>query len=59
MTIFHQRYVWLVEMRHPDGRWSATVGVRLTKHEGRAELRDWRRRNPTDRFRLVRYRAAQ
>lgn len=49
--------VWIVEMQ-PDrqGNWHATVGVRLTKENGYAELRDWKERNPYDGFRLVRYR---
>jgi hypothetical protein len=47
--------IWLVE--HWDaGRWWPTVGIALDHPAGRAELADWKAKNPDDRFRLVRYR---
>lgn len=45
--------VWVVEM-HTGRRWEPTVGVRLTREDGRAELRAWRSRN-VGRFRLSAY----
>lgn len=52
-----QPSLWVVEMRgtYPFTQWRATVGVRLTRGEGRNEQRIWQRRNPTDQFRLRRY----
>ena len=47
--------VWIVEMFWRS--WGATVGVALTREDGREVLRDWQRRNPTDRFRLRAYAA--
>jgi hypothetical protein len=47
--------VWIVEM-HIAGRvWGATVGIGLVRSDGRLELREWQKRNPHDRYRLVRY----
>lgn len=53
-------YVWIVEILHSDFEhkdWRPTVGCRLDKRLARAELKDWKRRNPCDRFRLTRYTA--
>lgn len=48
--------LWVVEMQDDKQReWHATIGARLTKEDGRAELRDWKDNNPYDRFRLVKY----
>lgn len=46
--------IWIVEMWDGDG-WAPTVGCKLCRAEGRYELLDWRKRNPDDRFRLIRY----
>jgi len=51
--------VWIVERLAPSGRWHPTVGGALERVSARQEIRDWRVRNPTDRFRLVRYVAAR
>lgn len=51
-----RRYVWIVELLYEDqSEWHPTVGARLARIDARRELQDWRRRNPDDRFRLVRY----
>ena len=53
--------IWIVEMRHfteehhRPWRWYATVGVALSRAEGRHETADWQTRNPDDKFRLVSY----
>lgn len=39
--------------------WSPTVGAALNRADGREKLKDWRTRNPCDRFRLVRYERLQ
>ncbi len=49
--------VWVVEMLC-NGKWFPTVGVKLTRKDGLDEKRDWKRRNPDDRFRLRRYHPA-
>lgn len=46
--------VWIVEMRLLAG-WQPTVGTKLSRDEGRSELRSWQRRNPDDKFRLRKY----
>ena len=51
------RMIWLVEASYDHGPWHSTVGVALTRSEGREVLRDWHARNPDDRFRLRRYAA--
>jgi hypothetical protein len=48
-------HVWIVEMMSDSGRWCPTVGCRLEKPDARNELADWKKRNPSDRFRLMRY----
>lgn len=50
-------YLWVVEMLCGD-KWHPTVGVRLTREDGRDELTCWRRRNADDKFRLVKYERA-
>lgn len=52
------RGLWVVEL-FVYGRWEPTIGVRLTRDEAREEMQSWRRRNPTDRFRLRRYTAPE
>jgi len=53
-----QRYVWIIEhWWDRDDRWSATVGIALTRDAARVRLNQWRERNPDDRFRLARYEA--
>lgn len=52
-------HVWIVEMLHAGlSEWHSTVGCKLTKQDGLREMRDWRDRNPNDRFRLKRYAAS-
>lgn len=51
------RYIWVVEMEgEHNGRWSPTVGVGLNERDATEMKRQWRKNNPTDRFRIVRYR---
>jgi len=48
--------VWVVEMWSEINRkFEPTVGVRLTRDEGRIELRAWSVRNSSERFRLKKY----
>lgn len=48
--------VWIVEMWNGlSSRWEATVGVSLTRSDGRIELLRWRDDNPSDDFRLRPY----
>lgn len=51
--------IWVVEMRCPltGNSWEPTVGVGLTREYGREVLKEWRRRNPVDKFRLIKYEA--
>lgn len=49
------RYLWVVEMWNEDKcRWEATVGARLSRNDGREELKDWRQNN-CGKFRLCKY----
>jgi hypothetical protein len=51
------RILWVVEMKSEvTGHWGPTTGVRLTRSEARQALRIWRDRNPSESFRLGRYR---
>lgn len=54
-TTKRNAHVWIVEMRGENGRWDSTVGVMLTRDEGRYELQRWRLHNPDDKFRLMKY----
>lgn len=58
-----QRFVWVVEVRWLDGfsslKWNPTVGVGLTREDGRNALRGWKYRNVSAQFRLVKYLAAR
>lgn len=48
--------IWIVELRDPDsGEWLPTIGAALNREDGRCEVRDWRRLNPGDCFRLREY----
>ena len=38
-----------------NGKWKPTIGVGLTKIHGQWQRREWRRRNPDDKFRLRKY----
>ena len=46
--------IWVVEMCI-EGRCGPTVGVAFNRADGRAELKRWRKDNPSDLFRLVAY----
>ena len=55
-----KRCVWVVEMwaartKYGPEVWGPTVGSALTRDDGRVVMADWKARNPTDRFRIVRY----
>lgn len=48
--------IWVVEMWFDAAhRWEPTVGVGLTRKEGRRALAWWRIRNTVDKFRLRPY----
>lgn len=51
--------VWIVEMFHDTrdgwGKWSPTIGIALNRKEGREVLKQWRSRNPFDKFILTKY----
>lgn len=51
-------HVWIVEMK-ADGEscYTPTVGCKLTRADALIELREWRGKNPDDRFRIRKYRA--
>ena len=52
-----RRYVWIVEMK-VGRKWETTVGAGLNRVGARRELAEWREANPWDKFRLVKYCAA-
>lgn len=51
--------VWIVEMDESGitgvARFAPTVGVALSREDGRAKLEEWRANNPGTAFRLVHY----
>lgn len=51
--------IWVVEMLMDAWRrpvlYEPTMGVGLTKADGKKELALWKGKNPSDRFRMVRY----
>ena len=50
------RFVWVVEIKcFLVRQWEPTVGVGLTRIDGREVLKKWKRRNPCDKFRLRKY----
>ena len=51
-----KNFVWIVEMRDGAGS-NPTVGVALTRLAAEDIERDWRQRNPDDKFRVVKYEA--
>jgi len=51
------RHLWVVEMLEPFGKWHQTTGAGINRENGRWKLREWRRRNPDDKFRLRKYEA--
>jgi hypothetical protein len=60
------RWVWVVEINFARGDcggrsfpWSPTLGVQLTRSQGRKELARWREGFPADRVRLTRYMAQE
>ena len=51
--------IWVVELWNVNrGRWEPTVGLGLSREDGRREIAEWREMNPEDRFRLVKYERA-
>ena len=57
-----RKRVWIVEVKYYDPgviwsqtAWHPTVSCALTQEDGKRVLRDWRKRNPDDRFRLICY----
>jgi hypothetical protein len=50
----NRRNLWVVELLE-YGVWHTTVGVRLSRQDGREEIAEWRLHNPTTKFRLVKY----
>lgn len=54
----HDNTVWIVEIDFEDDKgWTPTVGVALTRADGRVELQDWLAKNPgyNERLRLRKY----
>lgn len=48
--------VWVVEaLWEEGGGWHPTVGVKLTKDDAKREKREWKKRNPCDKFRVSKY----
>lgn len=54
--------IWVVEVSlcsdeapYKYSAWLPTVGVALSRDEARKILKDWQKRNPSDRFRLGAY----
>ena len=47
--------VWIVEMKGNGVSWTPCVGVALNRDDARAVLLEWKKRNPSDRFRLAQY----
>ena len=48
--------VWVVEMwNEARRRWEPCAECALFKADSRWRLTEWRRKNPSDRFRVVRY----
>lgn len=47
--------LWIVEASWDKGPWHPTLGVALTRQDGRAELAGWKQHNPDDQFRLTKY----
>lgn len=50
----NKRYLWVIEMED-GGEFTPTVGVRLSREDGRQELKEWKYECPADKFRLVKY----
>jgi hypothetical protein len=52
-------HVWVVEVswevRGRFGPWRPVVGIGLDRTQGRQRMREWKQRNPHDRFRLRKY----
>ena len=57
----HCARIWVVEMcgwlssRGAAKTWRTTVGVALTREDGRLVLKSWRLHNPNDKFRIRLY----
>lgn len=50
-------WIWVVEIKNPlNNLWEPTMGTRIARDDGRVVLKGWRKRNPSDKFRLVKYR---
>ena len=47
-------FVWVVEI-HDGRRWVPCADCGLTKKDGLSRVREWKRRNPQDRFRVKQY----
>ena len=48
--------LWVVEIMFEErDKWESTVGVALTRVDGRRVLEHWRGADPSDKFRLVKY----
>ena len=53
--------VWIIEMwmdryRRVPARWEATIASALTKSDAHVVMREWRFKNPNDKFRVALYR---
>lgn len=56
-----KRIIWVVEMWISErARWEPTIGGALSRKECVDDtLRDWKRSNPDERFRVVKYEAVK
>ena len=53
-----KKHIWVVEANYadfPGEDFQPTVGVGLSKNDGRDKLKEWRRNNPSGKFRLTKY----
>lgn len=54
--------IWLIEMWINEPKlknlWVPTTGAHLCRDDARKDMADWKANNPTDRFRIKRYRRA-
>jgi len=54
------KHIWVVEVDFKNGKgYIPTVGVALTREEGRKELHEWKFNLPDESLRLVKYIASK
>lgn len=55
--LIRRHYVWVVEMKDGKGRWSPCADGAIARDDARAMLKEWKRDNPDNCFRLRKYHA--